>query len=99
MAAGQWRRNGCVKDLALKCADISRNWAQNKIAFESWDAVHANPFFAPNAREIDALKPTWTGCAKSGESCGARINVVAAGVPVGQPNDLRPAPMPPLPTR
>ncbi len=55
----------------------------NKIAFEDWNAVAANPFFAPNASQIDALESYMDQLRKSGESCGARINVVAAGVPVG----------------
>ena len=55
----------------------------NKINFESWDAVNDNPFFAPNASVIDALEKYMDQLRKSGESCGARINVVASGVPVG----------------
>ena len=56
---------------------------ENKIAFESWDAVHDNPFFAANASVIDALEKYMDRLRKSGDSCGARINVVASGVPVG----------------
>ncbi|MBL8515108.1 MAG: chorismate synthase [Betaproteobacteria bacterium] len=55
----------------------------NKIAFESWEAVHDNPFFAPSSRQIDALETYMDQLRKSGESCGARINVVASSVPVG----------------
>ena len=56
---------------------------ENRIAFESWDAVHDNPFFAANASVIDALEKYMDRLRKSGDSCGARINVVASGVPVG----------------
>ena len=56
---------------------------ENKIKFESWDAVHENPFFAANASVIDALEKYMDRLRKSGDSCGARINVVASGVPVG----------------
>ena len=56
---------------------------ENKIPFETWDAVHANPFFAANNSMIAALETYMDRLRKSGESCGARINVVASGVPVG----------------
>ena len=56
---------------------------ENKIAFETWDAVHQNPFFAANIGMIEALEKYMDRLRKSGDSCGARINVVASGVPVG----------------
>ncbi len=54
-----------------------------KIPFDSWDAVGANPFFAPNAGMVEDLEHYMDQLRKSGESCGARINVIASGVPVG----------------
>ncbi|MBC7623287.1 MAG: chorismate synthase [Aeromicrobium sp.] len=56
---------------------------ENKIPFESLAHVHDNPFFAANASMIAELERYMDQLRKSGESCGARINVVAAGVPVG----------------
>ncbi len=56
---------------------------ENKIPFETWDAVHENPFFAANTGMIAALETYMDRLRKSGESCGARVNVVASGVPVG----------------
>ena len=56
---------------------------ENTIPFESWDTVHENPFFAANVSMIAALEAFMDRLRKSGESCGARINVVASGVPVG----------------
>jgi chorismate synthase len=53
------------------------------IAFQSWDAVDANPFFAPNADIVPALERELDALRESGDSCGARVNVVAEGVPVG----------------
>lgn len=54
-----------------------------KIPFASWDAVGANAFFAPNAGMVADLEHYMDQLRKSGESCGARINVIASGVPVG----------------
>lgn len=53
------------------------------IPFESWDEVDRNPFFAPNATRVPALEQYMDDLRKSGDSVGARINVVASGVPVG----------------
>jgi chorismate synthase len=53
------------------------------IPFESWDEVDRNPFFAPNARIVPQLEAFMDELRKSGDSIGARINVVASGVPVG----------------
>jgi chorismate synthase len=52
------------------------------IAFESWDHVHHNPFFAP-AADVSALEDYMDALRKAGDSCGARIRVTASGVPVG----------------
>jgi chorismate synthase len=56
---------------------------ENKIAFESLVHVHDNPFFAANSTMIAELETYMDRLRKSGESCGARINVIASGVPVG----------------
>jgi chorismate synthase len=55
----------------------------NKIPFEDWSAVNDNPFFSPNAGIVGELEAYMDRLRKSGESCGARINVVASGVPAG----------------
>jgi chorismate synthase len=52
------------------------------IAFESWDHVAHNPFFAPVA-DVSALEAYMDALRKSGDSCGARIRVTATGMPVG----------------
>ena len=52
------------------------------IAFESWEHVPNNPFFAPVA-DVQALEDYMDALRKAGDSCGARIRVQATGVPVG----------------
>ncbi|MDM0046094.1 chorismate synthase [Variovorax dokdonensis] len=52
------------------------------IAFESWDHVPDNPFFAPVA-DVSALEAYMDALRKSGDSCGARLRVTAQNVPVG----------------
>ncbi|NTV11524.1 MAG: chorismate synthase [Zoogloea sp.] len=78
---------------------IARKWLQQKygivirgymaalgpiaIPFESWAEVRNNAFFAPNAGIVAELENYMDELRKSGDSIGARINVVASGVPVG----------------
>ena len=53
------------------------------IPFESWDYVSQNPFFAANATLISELETYMDQLRKSGDSCGARIDVMAEHVPTG----------------
>ena len=53
------------------------------IPFESLDHVPNNPFFAANESDIPRLEAYMDELRKSGDSCGARIAVMASGVPVG----------------
>ena len=47
------------------------------------DQVHANPFFCPDADKVPELERYMDALRKEGNSIGARINVVATGVPPG----------------
>jgi chorismate synthase len=53
------------------------------IPFSSWEAAGRNPFFAANDDIVPELETFMDALRKSGDSCGARITVVAEGVPVG----------------
>lgn len=54
-----------------------------EIPFVDWAEVDCNPFFAPNADIVPQLEAFMDELRKSGDSIGARINVVATGLPVG----------------
>ena len=53
------------------------------IPFESTEHIAHNPFFAPNATVIGQLEAHMDALRKAGDSCGARIEVRARGMPVG----------------
>jgi chorismate synthase len=53
------------------------------VPFEGWDHVDANPFFAASASIVPELEAFMDRLRKSGDSCGARVTVIAHGVPVG----------------
>ena len=48
-----------------------------------WQAVEANPFFWPDAAMMPELEKYIDALRKSGDSIGARVNVIANNVPVG----------------
>ncbi|OQW89065.1 MAG: chorismate synthase [Rhodoferax ferrireducens] len=52
------------------------------VAFESWEYVPQNPFFAPVA-DVSPLEAYMEALRKDGDSCGARLHVSASNVPVG----------------
>jgi chorismate synthase len=52
------------------------------IAFEGWEHVPNNPFFAPVA-DVSKLEEYMEALRKGHDSCGARIRVCATKVPVG----------------
>ncbi|WP_295849439.1 chorismate synthase [uncultured Xylophilus sp.] len=52
------------------------------IGFDDWRHVPENPFFAGVA-DVSALEDYMDALRKAGDSCGARLRVVASGVPVG----------------
>ena len=54
-----------------------------EIPFVDWNEVDRNPFFAPNAGIVPQLEDYMDALRKSGDSIGARINVIATGVPPG----------------
>lgn len=53
------------------------------VPFEDWAEVDRNPFFVPNATLVPQLEAYMDELRKAGDSIGARIDVVATGVPVG----------------
>ncbi len=78
---------------------IARKWLQERfgvtiqgwmsqlgsivISFVDADEIGRNAFFAPNAAIVPQLEDYMDALRKSGDSIGARINVVARGVPPG----------------
>ena len=56
---------------------------EHRIAFKGWEHVDANPFFAANDEVVPQLEAYVDALRKAGDSCGARITVVAQNVPVG----------------
>jgi chorismate synthase len=54
-----------------------------RLELKDWSAVDQNPFFSPDPARVPELEAYMDALRKSGDSVGARINVVATGVPPG----------------
>jgi chorismate synthase len=54
-----------------------------RLELNDWAVVDQNPFFSPDLSRVPELEEYMDALRKSGDSIGARINVVASGVPPG----------------
>lgn len=54
-----------------------------KLEFESEVEINKNPFFCPNIKQIPALEACINALRREGSSIGARVGVMARGVPIG----------------
>ncbi|MBS0909871.1 chorismate synthase [Tatumella sp. JGM118] len=54
-----------------------------KCELRDWQQVSQNPFFSPDVTSLEALDELLRGLKKEGDSIGAKVTVVAEGVPPG----------------
>jgi chorismate synthase len=54
-----------------------------KVDNVDWSEVNNNPFFCPDADKVPEMEKYMDALRKEGESIGAKITIVASGVPVG----------------
>lgn len=75
------------KYLKLKYGTVVRGYLAQlgplSLDLKDWSAVDENPFFSPDPARVPELEEYMDALRKSGDSVGARVNVVASGVPVG----------------
>ena len=83
VAAGAIARKWLAERYGVRIRGHLTHLGPHAIGFEDWAHVDANPFFAANASQTGALEAFMDALRKSGDSVGARIEVVASGVPVG----------------
>jgi len=83
VAAGAIARKWLRERYAVSIRGCLAELGRIAIPFKSWNDVDANPFFAANAAIVPELEKFMDQLRESGDSCGARVNVVAQGVPAG----------------
>ena len=66
---------------------VIRGWLSQlgeiSVPFVRWEDVAANPFGVADASRVAELEDYMDGLRRAGDSCGARLELVASGVPVG----------------
>jgi len=82
VAAGAVAKKWLLAQHGIQLKGCMTHIGEQAIGFESWEHVANNPFFAPVA-DVSALEAYMDALRKSGDSCGARLRVVATGMPVG----------------
>ena len=95
---GGGRSSARETTMRVAAAVIAKKWlAQRGVSVRGWmsqigevvpqgfdaDAVEANPFFWPCAAQVPELENYMDALRKSGDSVGAKVTVVADGVPPG----------------
>src|SRR5512139_469827 len=83
VAAGAVARKWLQQQYGTTFAGWMTHIGEIEIPFESLDHVPHNPFFAANASDIPRLEAFMDELRKAGDSCGARLTVMAQHVPVG----------------
>jgi chorismate synthase len=83
VAAGAIARKWLAERYGVRVRGYLAQLGPLAIAFASWEDVAANPFFAPDRGALPQLERFMDELREAGDSCGARVNVVAEGVPVG----------------
>src|SRR6476660_8016733 len=83
VAAGAVARKWLAERHAVRIRGHLTHLGPNAVRFEDWAHVGENPFFVANATVVPELEAYMDRLRKSGDSVGARIEVVASGVPVG----------------
>jgi chorismate synthase len=83
VAAGAIARKWLAERYGVKIRGYLAQLGPHDLAFKSWDAVNANPFFSPDPGVVPKLEAYMDGLREAGDSCGAKVTVIAEGVPVG----------------
>ena len=83
VAAGAIAKKWLAERYGVRVRGYLAQLGSRAVALRDWSAVDANPFFAADPSAVPELESMMDDLRKRGDSVGARVNVVADGVPVG----------------
>jgi chorismate synthase len=83
VAAGAIARKWLGETFGIRVRGHLSALGEIAIPFEDAAAIDANPFFAANAGIVPRLEAHMDALRRAGDSCGARVDVRATGVPPG----------------
>jgi chorismate synthase len=83
VAAGAVARKWLREHFSVMIRGHLTQLGPHRVPFKGWEHVDTNPFFAANDEIVPEFEAFMDALRKAGDSCGARITVVAQNVPVG----------------
>lgn len=83
VAAGAFAKKYLHDRLGVTVRGYMSQLGPVKVPFVDWNEVDNNPFFAPNAGIVPQLEEYMIALNKEGNSVGAKITLVAEGLPPG----------------
>lgn len=83
VAAGAIAKKWLKTKFGIEVRAYMSQLGEIEIPFQSWEHVNENPFFSPNVDVLPALEDYLDKIRAERDSVGARISIVAEGVPVG----------------
>ena len=83
VAAGAIAKKYLAERLGVQVRGYLSQLGPLSLSLVDWDAVNQNPFFCPDPARVPELEAYMSALNKEGNSIGAKITVVASGVPVG----------------
>ncbi|GAB3630647.1 chorismate synthase [Pandoraea terrae] len=83
VAAGAIARKWLFEKYGTQIRGYMSQLGDIEIPFTDWSHVAENPFFAPDADVVPKLEAYMDDLRREGDSVGAKLRVIATGVPVG----------------
>lgn len=83
VAAGGIAKKYLYERCGIKVRGYLSQLGPIKVDSVDWNEVNNNPFFCPDLEKVPEMEKYMDALRKEGESIGAKITVVASGVPVG----------------
>ena len=83
VAAGAIAKKWLLEKFGVVVRGYMSQLGEIEISFKTWDCVNENPFFSPNIDVLPQLEEYLDKIRAERDSVGARITVIAEGVPVG----------------
>jgi len=83
VAAGGIAKKYLQQKLGVEIRGYLSQLGPIELTLKDWSSVEHNPFFCPDPERVAELEDYMDSLRKEGNSIGARVNVVASGIPVG----------------
>jgi chorismate synthase len=83
VAAGAIAKKYLQRSLGIHIRGYLAQLGPLELELRDWSTVDNNPFFCPDPQRVEELENYMDALRKEGNSIGARVNVVASGVPPG----------------